>query len=75
MSTGEGFDHVLEKLRAVVDRLEQGNLTLEESLKTFEEGVTLARRGHTLLDAAEKRVEVLVRGDGGDGVVPFKPEG
>jgi exodeoxyribonuclease VII small subunit len=72
---GTGFDQVLERLRTVVERLEQGNLSLEESLKIFEEGVSLARKGHTLLEAAEKRVEVLVRGPGGvdaDVAVPFE---
>ncbi len=68
-----GFDQVLERLRTVVERLEQGNLSLEESLKVFEEGVSLARKGHTLLEAAEKRVEVLVRGPGdADVAVPFE---
>jgi exodeoxyribonuclease VII small subunit len=67
-----GFDQVLERLRSVVDRLEQGQLGLEDSLRTFEEGVALARRGHALLDAAEKRVEILTRGASEGGVaVPF----
>lgn len=72
---GEGFDKVLERLRGVVDKLEQGNLSLEESLRTFEEGITLARRGHALLDAAEKRVELLVRGAGGQMTVQPFPGG
>jgi exodeoxyribonuclease VII small subunit len=75
MSPGEdeGFDRVLARLAAAVEKLEQGNLTLEESLRIFEEGVTLARRGHALLDAAEQRVEILVRGEAGaDTVAPFK---
>lgn len=72
MADTEAFDQVLDRLRAVVERLEHGNLSLEDSLRTFEEGISLARRGHTLLDAAEKRVELLVRGDGGESVVPFK---
>ena len=66
-----GFDQVIENLRAVVARLEEGNLSLEESLAAYEQGVGLARRGHTLLDNVEKRVEVLVRGAGGDGVEPL----
>jgi exodeoxyribonuclease VII small subunit len=66
-----GFDQVLDRLRVVVERLEQGNLSLEESLRVFEEGVALARRGHTLLEAAEKRVEVLTRGPNGDEAVSF----
>jgi exodeoxyribonuclease VII small subunit len=74
----ESFDQVLERLKGVVDRLEHGNLSLEDSLRTFEEGVLLARRGHGMLDAAEKRVEVLVRppsGDQPEKVVPFRGEG
>jgi len=60
-----GFDEIVGKLREVVSLLEQGNLSLEESLKAYEEGIALARRGHDLLDRAEKRVEVLVRGEDG----------
>ena len=91
----DAFDQIFDRLKAVVDKLEQGNLTLEESLRAFEEGVALARRGHAvtvltsrfapelaerertdaILDAADKRVELLVRGPEGDGLVPFKPEG
>jgi exodeoxyribonuclease VII small subunit len=68
-----GFDEVLDRLRVVVERLEGGKLTLEESLAAYEEGVALARRGHTLLDRAEKRVEVLVRaGSAGIEVAPFE---
>jgi len=67
-----GFDQVLERLKALVDKLEHGTLTLEEALRTFEEGVALARRGHAILDAAEKRVEILVRGPEGETVVPFR---
>jgi len=63
-STGEdeGFDAVLARLRKVVERLETGNLSLEESLTAYEEGVGLAQRGHGLLDGAEKRVELLIAG-------------
>lgn len=56
-----GFDQVLDRLKGVVEKLEQGNLSLEESLRAFEEGVALARQGHVILDAAEKRVDVLVQ--------------
>jgi exodeoxyribonuclease VII small subunit len=68
----EGFDQVYGRLRVLVEKLEQGSLSLEDSLRTFEEGVALARRGHAILDAAEKRVELLVRGPEGDTVVPFR---
>src|SRR5206468_3862799 len=60
-----GFDRVLERLRQVVGRLEQGNLSLEQSLLAFEEGVGLSRRGSEILEAAERRVEILIRGEDG----------
>jgi exodeoxyribonuclease VII small subunit len=66
-----GYDQVIERLRAVVERLEAGNLSLEQSLAAFEEGVRLSRRGSEILDRAERRVEVLQRGEGGEQVVPF----
>ena len=60
-----GFDQLLARLREVVARLESGELTLEQSLVVYEEGVALARRGQQLLAAAEKRVEILVSTAGG----------
>lgn len=60
-----GFDQVLERLRLIVARLEQGNLPLEQALQAFEEGVQLSRSGSAILDAAELRVEALVRGEDG----------
>ncbi len=67
-----GFDQVLDRLRQIVTRLEQGNLPLEQALQAFEEGVQLSRAGSAILDAAELRVEALVRGeDGGDARQPL----
>jgi exodeoxyribonuclease VII small subunit len=71
--TEPGFDAVLTRLRSVVERLETGQLGLEEALAVYEEGVGLARRGHQLLDAAEKKVELLVSTTGGVETVPMPP--
>jgi exodeoxyribonuclease VII small subunit len=65
-----GFDAVLARLRAVVAELESGELSLEDSLRVYEEGVQMARRGHQLLDRAEKRVELLVSGAGDGNAEP-----
>jgi exodeoxyribonuclease VII small subunit len=70
-----GFDAVVTKLRTVVERLEAGQLGLEEALAIYEEGVTLTRRGHQLLDAAEKKVELLVSTQGGVQTQPLDPPG
>jgi exodeoxyribonuclease VII small subunit len=61
----ERFDEILARLRGVVERLESGNLSLEDSLKFFEEGIDLCRRGATILDSAERKVEVLLGGPPG----------
>jgi len=66
-----GFDQILARLREVVGRLESGDLTLEQSLAVYEEGVALARTGQQLLASAEKRVEILVSAAGGVEVAPF----
>ena len=68
-----GFDAVVARLRAVVERLETGQLGLEEALAIYEQGVALTRRGHELLDAAEKKVEVLVSAAGAIVTAPLDP--
>jgi exodeoxyribonuclease VII small subunit len=70
-----GFDQILTRLREVVMRLESGELSLEQSLLVYEEGVQLARRGQQLLASAEKRVEILVSASGGLEIVPFDEPG
>ncbi len=61
----ERFDELLTRLRALVDKLESGNLALEDGLKFFEEGMQLCRKGAEILDRAEKRVEVLLSSSAG----------
>jgi exodeoxyribonuclease VII small subunit len=69
----QGFDQVLAQLRGVVERLEGGQLSLEQSLAAFEEGVRLSRRGAQILDAAEHRIEILMRDPSGEvRAVPFE---
>ena len=54
------FEEILAKLTRVVERLETGDLPLEESLAVFEEGIQLSRLGSGRLDAAEAKVEELL---------------
>ena len=54
------FEQALERLEQVVDRLEQGDLELEVALASFEQGVGLARHCAARLQAAERRIELLV---------------
>jgi len=61
------LEKVLERLNGVVERLEKGDVPLEQALAMFEEGVHLAREGQRRLDAAELRIEALVQGVNADG--------
>src|SRR5204863_5551738 len=54
------FEAALARLETVVARLESGELTLAESLRTFEEGVYLSRQCAERLDQAEARIELLI---------------
>ncbi len=57
------FEASLARLTEIVQRLEKGDLPLEESLRLFEEGVTLSRVAEERLDKAEQRVEELLAVD------------
>jgi exodeoxyribonuclease VII small subunit len=59
------FEETFAELEALVHRLEEGELPLEESLQAFERGMTLVRALSERLAAIEQRVEVLVRGADG----------
>jgi exodeoxyribonuclease VII small subunit len=71
----ESYDAIVARLERVVGELESGELTLEQCIEKFGEGVRLAKDASRKLDEAERRVEQLVRSaDGGDEAVPFEPE-
>lgn len=59
------FDKALAEFKQVVEKLEQGNLPLEESIALFEQGVLLQRRCERMLTEAELRFQRLVEGAGG----------
>ncbi len=70
----ETYDALVARLERVVGELESGQLTLEQSIERFAEGIRLAKDASRKLDEAERRVEMLVRGAGGeDGIVPLDP--
>ncbi len=54
------FEDALHKLETIVQKLEQGELTLEESVRLFEQGVQLSTACRQELDAAEGRVQKLI---------------
>lgn len=58
------FDNSLKELEKLISELEQGDLPLENQLKSFEKGVALSRECMQRLEEVERRVETLVEKDG-----------
>lgn len=58
------FEEALDQLEELVEDMENGDLTLEESLKAFEQGIKLTRECQTALSQAEQKVQMLVEENG-----------
>ena len=58
------FETALAELEALVEKMEQGDLSLDESLKQFERGVQLTRSCQQALKEAEQKVQILLEKDG-----------
>jgi exodeoxyribonuclease VII small subunit len=70
------FERSLTRLEEVVRKLESPQLSLDEAMKLFEEGVGLSRECQKQLEEAEGRVEILLKkADGKMAAEPFEPEG
>ncbi len=59
------FEQALGKLEKIVEQIESGEIGLEESIARYEEGTTLIKQCRTILDAAEKRIQLLAKGEAG----------
>jgi exodeoxyribonuclease VII small subunit len=70
----ETFENSLDELEKVVRELEGGDLPLERSLELFERGTALSDSCRKQLEAAETRVEMLIRKEGKLTAEPFRPE-
>jgi exodeoxyribonuclease VII small subunit len=70
----ETFETSLDELEQVVRELEGGDLPLERSLELFERGMALSDSCRSQLEAAETRVETLIRKEGKLTSEPFRPE-
>jgi exodeoxyribonuclease VII small subunit len=64
--TSPSFEKALEELENIVEKLEKGGLSLNESLALFEKGVKLARYLRDELEKAEKKVEILLKDEKGE---------
>lgn len=66
------FEHSLAELQALVERLESGELSLEDSLTAFEQGIGLTRECQSALAQAEQKVQILLERDGELQQAPFE---
>ncbi len=73
-STGPGFEKSLQALEKLVEKMEQGDLSLEDSLQHFEKGVQLSRTCQQALKEAEQKVEILMQKNGQEDIMPFDSE-
>jgi exodeoxyribonuclease VII small subunit len=73
-SKGPDFEQALAELEALVERLERGDLPLDEALRIFERGVVLTRHCQGSLQAAQQKVEILLKRSGqpGASIEPFE---
>jgi exodeoxyribonuclease VII small subunit len=68
------FEKTLAELEKLVVNLEQGDLSLDESLSGFKHGIELTRQCQTVLDNAQQTVEQLMNTDDEDSLKPFEPD-
>ncbi|MDE1894939.1 MAG: exodeoxyribonuclease VII small subunit [Pseudomonadota bacterium] len=71
---GADFEHSLDELEQLVARMEGGELSLDESLASFERGIGLFRHCQQSLQQAELRVRLLLDPEAPDSAEPFEPE-
>lgn len=72
--TTPGFETALQELEKLVEKMEHGELSLEDSLQHFEQGIQLSRACQQALKEAEQKVEILMRKNNQDEVIPFSSE-
>ena len=68
------FETSLKELESLVEAMEKGDLSLEDSLSHFERGVQLSRACQQALKVAEQKVEILMQKNGQDEILPFNDE-
>ena len=73
-SENPNFETSLKELESLVEKMEQGDLSLEASLSHFERGVQLSRSCQQALKAAEQKVEILMKKNGQEEITSFDSE-
>ena len=73
-STKFNFEEAMETLQELVEAMEEGELSLEESLKAFEQGIKLTRECQGALEKAEQKVQMLVKSEDLPEAEPFESD-
>jgi exodeoxyribonuclease VII small subunit len=60
------FAEAIEELEKIVSKVESGQIPLEESIDKYAEGIALVKQCQAILDAAEKKIQLLAKGDDGE---------
>lgn len=68
------FEKSLQELEQLVEHLEKGDISLEDSLECFERGIQLTRSCQKALQEAEQKVEILLKNQGNERLEPFSDE-
>ncbi len=58
------FEDAMKKLEEITAQLEKGDLSLDESVKKFEEGINLSKECNKILEDSERRINILINNDG-----------
>lgn len=68
------FEEAMDELEKLVEHMEHGDISLEESLKSFERGIKLTRTCQQALQDAEQKVQILLEKNGEQSLEPFNDE-
>jgi exodeoxyribonuclease VII small subunit len=71
---GPDFEKMLAKLEKLVVNLEEGDLSLDESLSGFKQGIELTRQCQSVLDDAQQTIEQLTNNEDQESIKPFDPD-
>ena len=69
------FEDAMQELEKIASELEKGDLSLEDSVKKFEDGIKLSKKCSEIIDEAEKKITILIQKDGELKEEDFSPEG
>ena len=72
--TNIDFEKTLAELEILVEKLEKGDLSLDESLSGFKQGMELTKQCQSVLDHAQQTVEQLINPEDEDSLAPFQPD-